>query len=216
MPQAVDGHPDANAVPLTADQIPAQVDLLIALKLNLWPALTIAIQNGWGTSSPQISADKRDWLAGAVSDLFAQKQLRDVEDLEEVLEQVMSDEFEAVVDDGTLEEVARGIWKGRERILKGDGSEVTQLMASWEERKRKGGDKVVAVAQSGEEDVASTSGDEDGDEEEWEGFEDATGQPKDVDMDDAPTLIDVSNGKTKPEPEIDEDGFTKVVSKKRR
>ncbi|KAL2264798.1 hypothetical protein VTJ83DRAFT_7308 [Remersonia thermophila] len=39
----------------------------IALALHLWPALTLAVQNNWGGPD---SADKRDWFAGAISELF--------------------------------------------------------------------------------------------------------------------------------------------------
>ena len=91
----------------------AQIDNLISLHLHLWPALSVAIQNAWGASSPALGEDKRAWLAGAISDLFSQNQVRDVEDLEDILEQVMSDEFEVVVDDNSLEEVARKIYTGR-------------------------------------------------------------------------------------------------------
>ncbi|KAK4154360.1 Pre-rRNA-processing protein TSR2-domain-containing protein [Chaetomidium leptoderma] len=39
----------------------------VALSLNLWPALTLAVQNNWGGPD---SSDKRDWFAGAVVELF--------------------------------------------------------------------------------------------------------------------------------------------------
>ncbi len=102
------------SVPLT---LSAQIDLLVALHLWSWPALTLAIQNNWG-GSPQVSKDKRDWLAGAVSELLTSSppQLADVGDLEEVLLQVMTDEFEIVVDDDSAEEVALKIWSGMRKV----------------------------------------------------------------------------------------------------
>ena len=39
----------------------------VAFALHLWPALTLSVQNNWGGAD---SADKRDWFAGAVVDLF--------------------------------------------------------------------------------------------------------------------------------------------------
>ncbi|KAL1842649.1 hypothetical protein VTJ49DRAFT_4560 [Mycothermus thermophilus] len=39
----------------------------VALALHLWPALTLAVQNNWGGPD---SADKRDWFAGAIAELF--------------------------------------------------------------------------------------------------------------------------------------------------
>ncbi|KAK4908681.1 rRNA accumulation-related protein, partial [Elasticomyces elasticus] len=53
-------------------------------------------------------------------------------------------------------------------------------------------------------------------EDEWDGFDDDNGGApvnKDVDMDEAPQLVEA---KKNPEPEIDEDGFTRVVGKKKR
>jgi len=196
-----------NAVKLDESEIPAQIDNLIALNLHLWPALNVAIQNAWGTSSPALGEDKRAWLAGAISDMFAQNQIRDVEDLEDILEQVMSDEFEVVVDDGSLEEVARKIYSGRAKVLQGDATEVTKLMGIWEERRKK---KTVFQAVPGPEVDQDTDDDED--EEEWNGFQDT----RDVDMDEAPALVDAVQTRQKPEPEVDEDGFTKVVGKKKK
>jgi len=49
----------------------------------------------------------------------------------------------------------------------------------------------------------------------WERKSAFTDRP-DTDMDDAPPLVDASKSKQKMEPEIDEDGFTKVLSKKKR
>jgi pre-rRNA-processing protein TSR2 len=187
----------------------SQIDNLISLHLHLWPALTVAIQNAWGTSSPALGADKRAWFAGAISDLFTQNQIRDLEDLEDIMEQVMSDEFEVVVDDDSLEETARGIWSGRAKILQGDASEVTRLMAVWEEKKNKKTKLQVVQGPDVDQDT-----DDEEDDDTWNGFPDSNDE--DVDMDEAPALVDVFQPKKKPEPEIDEDGFTKVAGKKKR
>lgn len=200
--------PPIDTVKLQSTETAAQIDNLISLNLHLWPALSAAIQNGWGTSSPEVGEDKRAWLAGALSDMFAQNQLRDTEDVEDVLEQVMNEEFEVVVDDGSLEEVARKIWTGRTKILSGDASEVVRLMGIWEEKQNKG-KSAVAITQGP--DVNQETDDEE-DEETWNGFQDTL----DVDMDDAPTLVDARQPRPKAEPEVDEDGFTKVIGKKKR
>ncbi|KAK5445356.1 rRNA accumulation-related protein [Exophiala xenobiotica] len=195
-------------------QLSSQIDLLVALNLWAWPALTLAIQNAWGGSA-QVSNDKRDWMAGAVSELLTSTppQVEDVADLEEVLLQVMVDEFEVVVDDDTAEEVARNIWSGAAKLRNGDLTELDQLYTNWQEKQKKGGDKVVGIVQ-GEDKDQDTDWDEDEDEEEeeWNGFADR----QDVDMGEAPPLAGSSQPKQKIEPEVDEDGFTKVVSKKKR
>lgn len=206
------------AVPQPTNLI-SQIDLLISLHLWAWPALTLAIQNSWGGSS-QVSHDKRDWFSGAVSELLTSTppQLTDVSDLEEVLLQVMVDEFEVVVDDGSAEEIARDIWTGAAKLSTGDVSELNAMYAKWQERQNKtGGKEVVSGIVRGEDKEADDTDwdDSEEDEEEWNGFPD---QPTngDIDMDEAPPLVDASKPKQKVEPEVDEEGFTKVVSKKKR
>ncbi|PGG99257.1 hypothetical protein AJ79_08594 [Helicocarpus griseus UAMH5409] len=195
----------------------AQFDLAITLLLNTWPTLSLAVQNSWGGPT---SADKRDWLCGAISDLFNDRPETDAEDVEEVLIQVMNDEFDVVVDDESAGEVAGKILTIRQEIAGGEFGGVQRL---WEEWKAKGG-KNAGVEGFRKVEV----GDDEGEVGEDEDFDWAD----DVEMDDVPATSNVSNepaqearrgidgqwerGKYLPEPEVDEDGFTKVVSKKRR
>ncbi|EXJ92991.1 hypothetical protein A1O3_01547 [Capronia epimyces CBS 606.96] len=195
----------------------SQIDLLVSLRLWSWPALTLAIQNAWGGSA-EISTDKRAWMAGAVSDLLTSTppQLADVGDLEEVLLQVMVDEFEVIVDDGSAEDTARGIWSGVEKLKTGDLAELHDLYAKWQEKQKKGsGHDAVAFVRGEDKDAEDTDWDgedEDGDEEEWNGFPDHA----DVDMDEAPPLVDTRRPRQKIQPEVDDEGFTKVVGRKTR
>ncbi|KAL9623611.1 MAG: hypothetical protein Q9160_002067 [Pyrenula sp. 1 TL-2023] len=183
----------------------SRLDLLISLHLHIWPALTLALTNSWGGPS---SDDKRDWFAGAISELLSPPTpaLRDVEDLEDVLAQVMSDEFEVVVEDGSLEEVAMGIWSGREELGRGDVERLRGLWEGWWERRGKK-EGIVINKRDGEE--GSEEDDSEGDEEDED-------EDEDEDMDEAPELVRVEEPreKKKPEPEVDEDGFTKVVGKR--
>ncbi|KIW63273.1 hypothetical protein PV04_10134 [Phialophora macrospora] len=208
---------DDKAVPST---LAAQIDLLVALHLWSWPALTLAIQNNWGGSA-QVSKDKRDWLAGAVSELLASDppQLADVGDLEEVLLQVMSDEFEVVVDDDSAEEVAREIWSGCAKLVDGDTSWLQALYEKWQEGQKKGGaERKIDIVRAEDKDGVETDWDDDDDDDDDEDW--APDRP-DVNMDEAPPLIDIDwrpkkESKNKPEPEVDEDGFTKVVGKNKK
>ena len=188
-----------------SSQIPAKIDLLISLSLHAWPALTLSIQNSWGGPT---SNDKRDWFAGAISDLLSSNQVSSVDDLEEVLLQVMLDEFEVVVDDDSPMEVAMKIWKGREKVLKGEFEEVDALWNSWMEKQTKGGPEKLNIQRGEDKEGADTDWDDD-DEEEWDGFEDE-------EMVEAPMLVENKPRREKMEPEIDEEGFTKIVGKKRR
>ncbi|CCC13112.1 hypothetical protein SMACR_06330 [Sordaria macrospora] len=201
----------------------------VAIALHLWPALSLAVQNNWGGPD---SADKRDWFAGAVVDLFpdlnkvlappqserqqqqqqqtTQKSKSDDHeeateepdqlDIETVLLQVMLDEFEVNVDDDSAFEVAEQILRVRLGCLKGKFDEVDALRRRFE---GKGGKNVVF--KKAEDQDNDTDWDTDDDEE----------ADSDEEMGEAPALVP-TQPKEKVEPEVDEDGFTKVVGKKRR
>ena len=81
--------------------------------LGLWQALTVAVQSGWGGSE---TLEKRDWFAGAVSTLLADRPDTDQEDLEVFLLQIMEDEFDCRVEDETEIEVARNIMQLRSSL----------------------------------------------------------------------------------------------------
>ena len=193
------------AVRPTQEKLQQAFDHGIWYILSLWPALHVACQNNWGGPD---SSDKKDWFAGSVSDLFAQRSDTDHEDLVEFLLQIMQDEFDCNVEDDSEEEVASNILVLRRRLVEdGDLSVVREVEQRWRNRGQK---KVeVQVIDNEAEEV-------DDDDVEWEGFEDEDG---DVEMtaaeDIVPDLVPALK-KEKPEPEVDEDGFTKVVSKKKR
>jgi len=186
-----------NAPPGSIESLQAAFDVGIWYHLCLWPALKVAVENGWGGAG---SADKRDWFAGAVSDLFTERPDTDQLDLEAVLLQVMQDEFDVNVEDETEVGVASGIMRLRTQIQEGDLSGVEEVKARWEKRKGKK-ETVNVVENKTEHDDLDEDEDDDEDEE------------GDVEMNEAPQLAPV---REKQEPEIDEDGFQKVVSKKRR
>ena len=153
----------------------------------------MAVQSSWGGPT---SSDKRDWLCGAISDMIAERPETDAEDLEDVLIQVMSDEFDVVVDDESAAEAAGEIMRIREAVARGDTGVVDALLEKWQRTK---GKKMVFKGGEGE-----NGDDDDDDESEDEG---------DVEMGEAPQLV---NRRERVEAEVDEDGFTKVVGKKKR
>ena len=203
------------------------------------------MQNNWGGPD---SADKRDWFAGAVVELFpdvsrltpAQLQQKtttqqqqqqqqaqgstqhhhqstsaqngsgsaeepDQADVEALLLQVMLDEFEVNVDDESAFEVAEQVVRLRGECLRGKFDGVEALRRRWEGRK---GNKVVfKKAEDQDEDTDWDTDDSDED----EGDDDKGG---DVEMGDAPALV-ATPRRERQEPEVDEDGFTKVTKKKR-
>jgi hypothetical protein len=99
------------------DEAQAKFTHSTALIIHLWSALDIAVQNEW--AGPE-SSNIRDWLGGVIVDMFsfpAQKKV-DVEDVEDVLLQVLEDEFELRLEDdsayqvGPLKCMAKGRLRG--------------------------------------------------------------------------------------------------------
>lgn len=128
----------------------------------------------------------------------------DLEDVETVLLQVMVDEFDINVDDDSGVEVAKQIVRARTQCAVGQLDEFNSLKERFANRK---GTKVEAMFKRIEDTNQDTdwetddSGDDDDDDESG---------GADVNMDEAPPLVK----KEKAEPEVDEDGFTKVTRKR--
>lgn len=138
---------------MATSPLQSALDAGIWYHLNLWPALQAAVSNQWGGPD---SADKRDWLAGAVSELLATfpapamtaddpvkakeeraEQQTQQEDLEVLLLQVMQDEFECQVEDESEVDAAAGIMTLRRRVwLEGSDAAVKEVEARWKSRER--------------------------------------------------------------------------------
>jgi pre-rRNA-processing protein TSR2 len=183
-----------------SEQHQAKFDLGIWHALFNWADLTVAVQNQWGGPD---SSDKRDWLAGQISELFAAEPQTDAEDVEVMLLQVLEDEFGVRLEDETEVVVAREIIQIRKEIGEGNTATVDALHKKWEERKG----KEVATG--------SVSVRESNQEGEWDSVDEESDEDEDVDVDmgEAPKLVPA---KAKAEPEIDDEGFTKVVGKKKK
>jgi len=126
-------------------------------------------------------------------------------DVEVRLLQIMDDEFETIVDDGTAYDVAEQVLLLWRECSRGQSKEVDRLRRRWEAGQ---GKKVSSQFQAGAEVNQDTDGDTDDDGEDGEDGE----EHGDVDMDDVPALVPVR--KEKPPPEVDEDYFTTVARKK--
>ncbi|KAI5257493.1 hypothetical protein E4T42_01073 [Aureobasidium subglaciale] len=183
-----------------ADQetIQTNFDLGIWYALGLWPALTIAVTSNWG--GPE-SSDKRDWFAGALSDLFTDRADTDQFDVEAVLLQVMQDEFDLNVEDESEIPVAEEIMKLRKETLDGNFSGIEAIKRRFEERGGRVPQNLQVVEHKQDDDESSDEESDDDDD--------------DVEMGDAAPAL-VSAPRERQEPEVDDDGFTKVVSKKKR
>ncbi|EGO30154.1 hypothetical protein SERLADRAFT_342924, partial [Serpula lacrymans var. lacrymans S7.9] len=103
----------------------------IIARLQTWPALRIAVHQNWG--GPHSLAKQR-WLASLLVDAFEDPSpsptTPDALYVEEMLLQVMDDEFEANLEDGSAEEVARDVVRLWEEVGRGEGG----LVGVFEER----------------------------------------------------------------------------------
>ncbi|KAM0252504.1 hypothetical protein ACHAP5_001152 [Fusarium lateritium] len=189
----------------------SEFEQAVAYALHLWPALRLSVQEGWGGPD---SADKRDWFAGAVVELFPEytdtppkngkvPEDPDLEEVETVLLQVMIDEFEVNVDDDSGTEVANNIIRARASCTLGTFDEVKTLRTRWSNLNGTKVDKIFKKADDADQDTDWESDDSDDD---GEGG-------ADVEMDEAPPLV--AAPKEKPQPQVDEDGFTMVSKKKK-
>ncbi|KAF2742779.1 hypothetical protein M011DRAFT_452578 [Sporormia fimetaria CBS 119925] len=186
----------------SAEEIQRNFDLGIWYTLFNWADLTVAVQNQWGGPD---SADKRDWLAGAISEAFEAQSDIDQEDIEVILLQALEDEFGVRLEDESEVVVARDIMRLRQETQRGEFDSVQALQKKWEARKGKEVDTGNLRVEAREPDDDMDSVDEETDEDE----------DGDVEMEDAPALV-ASKPKEKAAPEIDEDGFEKVTRKGRR
>jgi len=187
----------AEALPPTAAPNPNPALILFArgviARLELWPALRIAVEQGWGGSG---SYEKRRWLASEIVDAFDKDDAApDAEYIASMLAQVLEDEFDATFEDGSVEDVARdivGLW--------GAGEEVVGM---WERRAEGARGKKVDVRMEG-------GGGEDEDEDEWEDED----EDEESGVEEAPQLVAAADAQVqrpgRPKPIIDEDGFTLV------
>ncbi|CAE7150057.1 unnamed protein product [Rhizoctonia solani] len=164
---------------------------VIAL-LDSWDVLRLAISEGWG--GPESSA-KRTWLASIIVDEFeTASSSPDLDYIADLILQAMSDEFDVDVDDGSAERIAESIVK----LWAAEPAIATQMVAEFQATAQKRS-KVQIQASRGE-----GNGDSD-----WESeSEDEDGVPRLVENGAQPTTP-----REKPEPVIDEDGFTLVQGK---
>src|ERR1700734_1507818 len=164
----------------------------VIARLAYWPALRIAVDHAWG--GPE-SAEKRTWFASVIVDAFEEQDpAPDDQYVEEMLLQVMEDEFTANLEDGSAEGVAEDIVRLWENIHAGKQDLVTRYEQQAERWKGKKPEVQEEVGSGSE-------------------FEDDEDGEEDGESDEAPQLLDRREKPAKEEPLVDEDGFTLVQGK---
>lgn len=86
--------------------------------LTEWPSLNLAIENGMGGSQ---SREKKDWMCKTVAEAVIKD--KDI-DLEEYLAEIVNQEFDTLIEDGSLEYNTKWIEKFYKDCLQGKDQEV--------------------------------------------------------------------------------------------
>jgi pre-rRNA-processing protein TSR2 len=162
----------------------------VIARLASWPVLQIAIEQGWG--GPHGIA-KRRWLASVIVDAFEEQDpTPDAIYVEEMLLQVMEDEYETTVEDSSVGDVAGDVVRIWEEVHRGR----QDIVLRFEEQADKLQGKKIAVQEFIHD-------------EEWEDEEEEDSSGDET----APTLIDHTKTPRKENMEVDDDGFTMVKGK---
>ncbi|KAG1766519.1 Pre-rRNA-processing protein TSR2-domain-containing protein [Suillus placidus] len=204
---------------MASDALPISVLFARGLlaRLALWPALRVAVHQNWG--GPQ-SAQKQRWLAGVITDEFeaslppASASLTafdsyqsasmhpshtlpepDTEYIETMLLQIMDDEFEVALEDGSAFDIARDVVRLWNDAKEGKDGYVKDLEMQADRTKGKMPQYEVDAGS------ASDWEDSDGDNEDESGSD-----SEDFGKEVVPQLLD----RAKEVPDVDEDGFTTV------
>ncbi|XP_050997973.1 pre-rRNA-processing protein TSR2 homolog [Acomys russatus] len=102
--------------------------------LEAWPALQIAVENGFGGVHSQ---EKAEWLGGAVEDYFIANADLELEEVEDFLGELMTNEFDTVVEDGSLPQVSQQLRTMFQHFQKGNGTALQEMTAHINQKKCK-------------------------------------------------------------------------------
>ncbi|KAM3845605.1 pre-rRNA-processing protein TSR2 homolog isoform 1-T2 [Vipera latastei] len=72
--------------------------------LDSWAVLQIAVENGFGGAHSQ---EKAEWMVGAVEQYFESNVDLEPEEIEDFLAELMNNEFNTIIEDGSLAQVSQ-------------------------------------------------------------------------------------------------------------
>ncbi|KAI7901781.1 Pre-rRNA-processing protein TSR2-domain-containing protein [Cokeromyces recurvatus] len=154
-----------------------------------WTALKLAVEQEWGGID---SAEKREWLIDVIVDYFGKRGKKiDIEDIEDILIQVMNDEFNTTLEDDSPYLVAKHLVTLFNQCIQGNYSEVERLR-----EKNKSQNSYVAASSCVK-----------------QGDDDSEDDDDDDNTDDQPEDEDEPMEETSKEPLVDEDGW-EIVRRK--
>ncbi|KAJ8265087.1 hypothetical protein COCON_G00141860 [Conger conger] len=125
--------------PLTARELFTKA---VKAVLETWPVLQIAVDNGFGGIYSQ---QKADWMVDAVQQYFHENANLQQDEVEDFLADLMNNEFDTVVDDGSLPQVALQVSQFFRQCEQGKLSEVEGQIGKLSQKKATGRARATPV-----------------------------------------------------------------------
>ncbi|XP_054859873.1 pre-rRNA-processing protein TSR2 homolog isoform X1 [Eublepharis macularius] len=94
--------------------------------LGCWPALQIAVENGFGGACSQ---EKAEWMVGAVEQFFQSNAELEPEEVDSFLAEVMNNEFDTMIEDGSLRQVSQQLCLFFRQCRQGNAAAVHEAIA---------------------------------------------------------------------------------------
>ncbi|XP_012681589.2 pre-rRNA-processing protein TSR2 homolog [Clupea harengus] len=119
--------------------------------LETWPVLQIAVDNGFGGVYGQ---QKADWMVDAVQQYFHDNSDLQQYEVEDFISMLLNNEFDTMVDDGSLPQVAQQVCQMFKQCQQGKLEEVKGQINQLAQKKSAGRVKATAVKSPEEEDIS--------------------------------------------------------------
>uniref|UniRef100_A0AC11CIT1 TSR2 ribosome maturation factor n=1 Tax=Ovis aries TaxID=9940 RepID=A0AC11CIT1_SHEEP len=126
-----------------AEDVRALFGAAVRAALEAWPALQvsgaavgikIAVDNGFGGVHSQ---EKAEWLGGAVEEYFFRNADLELDEVEDFLGELMMNEFDTVVEDGSLPQVSQQLQTMFHHFQRGDRAALKEMASLITQRKCK-------------------------------------------------------------------------------
>ncbi|XP_007538381.1 pre-rRNA-processing protein TSR2 homolog isoform X1 [Erinaceus europaeus] len=117
--------------------------------LQGWPALQIAVENGFGGIHSQ---EKAEWLGGAVEEYFLRNADLELDEVEDFLGELMTNEFDTVVEDGSLPQVSQQLQTMFHHFQRGDEAALREMASHIAQRMHRVRATMVTTAREADED----------------------------------------------------------------
>ncbi|XP_016392776.1 pre-rRNA-processing protein TSR2 homolog isoform X1 [Sinocyclocheilus rhinocerous] len=115
--------------------------------LETWPVLQIAVDNGFGGAYSQ---QKAEWMVDALRQYFIDNDELQQDEVEDFISDLMNNEFDTVVDDGSLPQVAQQVCEMFQQCQQDRLTEVREQIKQLIQKKSAGRAKATPAAAADE------------------------------------------------------------------